>query len=97
MTPKPLKKYWIVQYPTGNVAHWSIASLKTDCIANYLEGIGEPGNKGYWKHATSRGHRAVRVNIFFELVTPTKPAATLNPSNSTDWYADPGKSGKVNF
>ncbi len=91
MTLSTLKKYWIVVFSNGNVAHWSIASTKRRCIENYLYGTGGSD----WKKDRRRGHQCIRVNITFQPVS--KPPQKLNPSDTTDWYANPGNSGKVDF
>ena len=91
-----LKKYWIVAFDNGNVAYWSIAATKHQCRDNYLAGISFVGDSAsYWRQAQRRGAKCIRVNITFQPVT--KPLQLLNPSDATDWYADPGKSGKVDF
>lgn len=86
-----LKKYWIVVFANGNVAHWSIAATKRQSIQNYLDGT------GFYAGETSRrlGTKCLRVNITFQPVTPAQKK--LNPSDATDWYADPGNSGKVDL
>lgn len=91
-----LKKYWIVVFSNGNVAYWSIASTKRQCIENYLAGISFVGDSAsYWRQAQRRGAQCLRVNITFQPVTPAQKK--LNPSDATDWYADPGASGKVDL
>lgn len=89
-----LKKYWIVAFANGNVAYWSIAATKRGSIHNFLEGITPTRSDAeqYWKKSKRRGNRCIRVNIQFDPVTPTPKKI-----DTTDWYADPGASGKVDF
>jgi len=92
MKPATLKKFWVVRLANGAAAYWSIAPTKNRSLALFLEGSGMPGDKAYWTRAKKRGHRLAQVNIIFEPVIPKKTS-----SNPTDWYADPGKSGKVDL
>lgn len=66
--PKNLKGRWIVVFPTGKVADWSLAYTRKQAIKKYLDE--QPWIKdrdAYWKERSKQGTRCIKVNITFQI------------------------------
>ena len=69
--PKPLKKYWIIVYSSGNTDYSTISYTKRQAIEKYVrEPVWEKDKDDYWKKQYKKGVRCIKVNITFQIVEP---------------------------
>lgn len=62
---KPIKRQWVVVFPGGAVAYWSLAYTKSYSIELYVGDL-VVDKKAYWREQVLRGHKCVKVNVIFE-------------------------------
>lgn len=66
--PKAQKNKWVIMFPSGTVADWTLSYTKKGAIENYTKAAHWiDDKKAYWKEVYKAGTRCIKVNITFSL------------------------------